>query len=192
MLQRLPSHLNGHKLDHRQQYLYCCASIRCCGDVLVCDCYIVTVLINLLIWLSLHSNGSTRYNINRNGNEEVCFTATSDRHVYDNSIAVRANAHFFLGVIKQDGKLIVRPLISWNQLCSGQKIGKRTHPLFEQFLIAEPKEFIPIATKGCHWTYPESFLLRMVLFPGIKRRVIHWKSTDFSEENIAYIFRAEE
>jgi hypothetical protein len=45
-----------HHREHRfQQYLHCCASIVCYGDVFVGYFYLVTDLVHLLISLSLHS-----------------------------------------------------------------------------------------------------------------------------------------
>jgi hypothetical protein len=45
-----------------QQYFYCCMRIRCRGNVFTCCC-LATALVCLLILRSLHSNGSTRYNM---------------------------------------------------------------------------------------------------------------------------------
>jgi hypothetical protein len=65
----LPSCLQVFGMDHVetprfQQYLYCCASIRCCGNVLPSRC-LETSLIYLPISRSSRSNGSTRYNIKK-------------------------------------------------------------------------------------------------------------------------------
>jgi hypothetical protein len=48
------------------QNLYCRMRIRCQGNVFLCDCYLVTALF-LLSSPSLHSNCSTRYNIEGTG-----------------------------------------------------------------------------------------------------------------------------
>jgi hypothetical protein len=82
---------------HRNLISYCCTFIHCCGDVFVCNCYLVTTVVYFLISRSLHSNGPPRYIINQSRNEEVYVTITPNRHVYYNSTKTRVSAHLFLG-----------------------------------------------------------------------------------------------